>query len=1030
MPSALPGTFLSTQAVLAKALPNYRERPQQLNLALYIEHTFMDRLEEEIEAEGAPRVLMAEAGTGTGKSLAAMIPLVHASRRGGRYVVATSTIALMNQYVRTDLPMLERELGKEGIDFTWAPLKGISNFACFGPDVEVVTYEGHKCIGDLDGQTATLLDGNGEWVDCKVSEFGEQEIVEMTLTRNGERKVIETTADHRWFTQRNANDISSVTEVVTRDLHVGDKLRYVGPKNRVLGNMRPSAFGIAHGIVFGDGSRFRSTDGGRHPGACHIQLHGEKNWPLARYFNGAPQTWDEEPREGYAEKVLHIRGLPSYFKDLPSLEVNTSYLYGWLAGYFAADGSVDKRGVSSISSATREHLEFVMQVCSHLGIDHGSISTNMRVGKNLDGQPSALYTLTLSAASVQADFFLIEEHRRRWEATNETVKRQRTRRRWTVEELRLTGVTKKVYCATVPTTESFVLAGNILTGNCQVKLAEGPKIAQLKDLLDELNATDDEGNLTHTGDKDDIQTPLDHRTEWSLLSASQDECPGRSKCAMAATCFGMAHKDRAMEAGIVVTNTAVLMLDTKLYRETRRSSATGEGMHILLGDYDGLVVDEAHELEATATSHLGFDVKQGGLIRYTDQVVNFINVHSGSEAGAQMQQDKVLRHLDEVGAAIVDALGKEERATLGTDFITEHFTAFESLFVELMELLSMLRKAKIERGAAERYEDVKARLSTQGGNYLAHIKEILLAEPDKVVRWAETYGDRRREGGPRWAIKTAPIEVGDYLRKELWSRVPSVLMSATLSAGVGKSRFDYVQRSLGLEGAEILDVGTPFDYPTQAMLYVPESGVPSPAAASRDAWETWAREASFELVRMAGGGAMLLYTSRKAMNDAYETLWPRLQDIGCQSFLQGADLTNKEIAARFRDDEDSVLFGLRSFMTGMDFPGRTNRLVVVDKLPFAVPTDPIHMAREEAIRNRGGNPFVDLAIPTMTLTLEQAFGRLIRTTDDRGVVAILDSRLSSSWWGQKIQAALPPARRTTAFADVQAFYAQDMQPAF
>jgi ATP-dependent DNA helicase DinG len=689
MSSALPGTFLSTQAVLSQALPNYRERPQQLNLALHIEHTFMDRLEEEIESEGAPRVLMAEAGTGTGKSLAAMIPLIHASRRGGRYIVATSTIALMNQYIRTDLPMLERELGKVGVNFTWAPLKGISNFAC------------------------------------------------------------------------------------------------------------------------------------------------------------------------------------------------------------------------------------------------------------------------------------------------------------------------------------------------AVKLAEGPAIANLKPLLDELNATDDEGQLTHTGDKDDIQTPIDHRTEWKLLSAGQDECPGRSKCAMAESCFGMKHKDQAMEAGIVVTNTAVLMLDTKLYRQTRRTSATGEGMHILLGDYDGLVVDEAHELESTATSHLGIDVKQGGLIRYTDQVVNFINTHSEDDAGAQLQQDKILAHLADVGDGILEVLGKEERATLGTDFIVENFSSFESLFVELMDLIAKLRKTKIDRGDAERYEDVKARLSTQGSNYLAHLKEILLAEPDKVVRWAETYGDRRREGGPRWAIKTAPIEVGDYLREELWSRVPSVLMSATLSAGVGRSRFDYIQRSLGLQGAEILDVGTPFDYPNQALLFVPESSVPSPSPNTRGAWETWVREATFKLVQMAGGGAMLLYTSRKAMDDAYDALWPRLQDIGCQSFLQGSDLTNKEIAARFRDDEDSVLFGLRSFMTGMDFPGRTNRLVVVDKLPFAVPTDPIHMAREDAIRNRDGNPFIDLAIPTMTLTLEQAFGRLIRSTDDRGVVAIMDSRLSSTWWGQKIQAALPPARRTTAFADVEDFYAQD-----
>ncbi|MEV7675144.1 ATP-dependent DNA helicase [Streptomyces sp. NPDC088752] len=691
MSSALPDTFMSTQDVLAESLPHYRRRPQQERLAERIEHTFAERDEDDVDP---PRILMAEAGTGTGKSLGAMIPLIHASRRGGRYVVATSTIALMNQYIRSDLPMLERELGKAGINFTWAPLKGMSNFLC------------------------------------------------------------------------------------------------------------------------------------------------------------------------------------------------------------------------------------------------------------------------------------------------------------------------------------------------QVKLKEAPAVAGLRQLLKEIEPGND-GETTHTGDKDDIQTPIDHRTEWSLLSASQDECPGRAKCSMADTCFGLKHKEKAMEASIVVTNTAVLMLDTKLYRQTRRTSASGEGMHILLGDYDGLVVDEAHELESTATNHLGFDLRQSGLTRYAEQVANFVSTHSEDDAGIALQQSKVLTHIDEVGAAIRDTLGKEKVTTLGTDFIVEHFKAFEGLYLELLELVSRLRKTKIERGTVQRYEDVKDRLSTQGSNYLEHLKEILLAEPTKVVRWAEAASDPRREGLPRWTIKTAPIEVGGYLYEELWSQVPSVLMSATLGAGVGQARYDFTQRSLGLEGAEILDVGTPFDYPSQALLYVPASGAPLPSGNTREAWETWAREATFELVRMAGGGAMLLYTSRKAMNDAHEALHGRLANLGCTSFLQGSELTNKEIAARFREDENSVLFGLRSFMTGMDFPGRTNRLVVVDKLPFAVPTDPIHKAREEAILSRDGNPFLDLAIPTMTLTLEQAFGRLIRSTDDRGTVAIMDPRLSTTWWGKKIMEALPPARRTTSPADVQAFYgASEAEPAF
>jgi ATP-dependent DNA helicase DinG len=130
----------------------------------------------------------------------------------------------------------------------------------------------------------------------------------------------------------------------------------------------------------------------------------------------------------------------------------------------------------------------------------------------------------------------------------------------------------------------------------------------------------------------------------------------------------------------------------------------------------------------------------------------------------------------------------------------------------------------------------------------------------------------------------------------------------------------------------------------------------------------------------------------------------------------------KEMAERFRDDEHSVLFGLRSFMTGMDFPGNTCRLVVVDKLPFAVPTDPIHKARADAIERAGGNAFADLVVPSMTLTLLQAYGRLIRNADDRGVVALMDPRLASKGYGRGIVKALPPAPVTTALGDVRGFY--------
>ncbi|MEU6362260.1 ATP-dependent DNA helicase [Streptomyces albidoflavus] len=684
--STPPATFAAVQGVLAAQLPNYRRRPQQELLAAGIEATFED---------GAPKHLLAQAGTGTGKSLGAMIPAILASRKGSgrRYVVATSTIALMTQYIQKDLPFLEKALGDAGIKFTWAPLKGLRNFLCLA------------------------------------------------------------------------------------------------------------------------------------------------------------------------------------------------------------------------------------------------------------------------------------------------------------------------------------------------KLNEQPDIEHYQDLIDEI-APNAEGEYTHTGDKDDVQTPVDQRKEWPLISSSSDECPGKKKCAMAERCFGLRHKAQAKEARIVVTNTAILMTDVKIHKQIRDTSDDGVGVHVLLDEYDGLIVDEAHELEDTATNHLGFDIKQGGIAKFLDQAVTFLNLHGGAEVGAQDQQDKILTKMDAIGSVIGKALGDEEKLVLDDTFITEHFATFENLYNDLDHITTAIRKTKIERGSKEKGSDTKERLATQGGNYLLHIKEVLGAEADKVVRWAEIdgrSGSGRPSGdstaGARWIIKTAPIEVGDYLREELWSQVPAVLMSATLSTGAGADRFGYVRRALGLEDAAPLDVGTPFDYAKQAIVYVPHGSTPSPAARTRSEWETWVPEATLELVRIFGGGAMLLFTSRKAMDRSHALLAPRLQRDGINSFVQGGDLTNREIARRFRDDEDSVLFGLRSFMTGMDFPGNTCRLVVVDKLPFAMPSDPIVAAREEAIRKRGGQPFYDRSIPAMTLILEQAFGRLIRDIKDWGAVAIMDSRLhpSGSSWGTRIVRGLPPAPVTFDPADVKTF---------
>ncbi|THA72436.1 ATP-dependent DNA helicase [Streptomyces sp. A0642] len=567
--------------------------------------------------------------------------------------------------------------------------------------------------------------------------------------------------------------------------------------------------------------------------------------------------------------------------------------------------------------------------------------------------------------------------------------------------------------------------GNFL---CLSKISESPRVENLRELCEEI-APDDNGQRSHTGDRNDVKTPL-RPGEWNLLASTSSECPGASKCAMAAECFGMLHKAASKEADIVITNTAIVMTDVKLNRQIREGSKSGEGAHILLDQYDGLIIDEAHELQETATRFLGFELRQGGITTYLDQAASFIELHSDTGTTAPDKQAAVLGYLDSLGQIITTALDGEKTLLVDSAFIEEHAQLLLRIYSEVEEVARLVQKTRIEHGSNKKQSDTKERLAKVGQNLLAELKEILLADPAEIVRWAETYTlertNTRTPEQTRWVIKTAPINVGPYLREELWDTVPAVLMSATMSAGSGPNRFDYIARTLGLEGAQTLDVGTPFDYPKQSLLYVPDSSSPSPNKATREAWATWVPEATMELIRAAGGGAMLLYTSRTSMETAHRNLAPRLAANGITSYIQGGDLTNKQIAERFRDNVDSVLFGLKSFMVGVDFPGRTCRLVVIDKLPFAVPTDPINAARVDALEAQGGNSFADLAIPEMTLTLQQAFGRLIRSVNDYGVVAIMDSRLNS-WWGKNIVRSLPDAPVRSSFADVQTFF--DLQAA-
>lgn len=512
----------------------------------------------------------------------------------------------------------------------------------------------------------------------------------------------------------------------------------------------------------------------------------------------------------------------------------------------------------------------------------------------------------------------------------------------------------------------------------------------------------------HDGDREHFVTEIDDMS-WSKLSSSSNECPGKSECPFGAVCYAEAIKERGQQVDVVITNQAMLMTDVAIREKTRDRE---QGPVAMLGDYGMILFDEGHELPEYAMNALGNDITGTGLSLTVRDIVSFASLH-GSDLSRRAEEMSVIS--DKLSQLLLPLGG--EAVTLA--WFVENYEPF----AEVMELFKLLRldlQSLEIRSNADKENARRKILLTRSANALATLEELLMSEDADRVRWIEKYEVR---GDQRWRMKVAPVQVGPWLQKNLWPFATSVIMSATLSAGVnsnGSKDFSYIQRTLGLHNSRTVDVGTPFDFGQQALMYVPGKEVPNPK--DRNAWMSWNFAATLELIDMAKGGALLLFTSRAAMKASFETLADSLENRGLTALMQGDGRTNKELARIFKEDEHSVLFALKSFFVGVDIPGNACRLVIIDKMPFPVPTDPIFAARSLAEERAGRRPFSTLSIPMMTLTLEQGVGRLIRTKEDRGMVAIMDSRLSSTPYGRSIVNALPDFPTTTKLSDARDFF--------
>lgn len=547
---------------------------------------------------------------------------------------------------------------------------------------------------------------------------------------------------------------------------------------------------------------------------------------------------------------------------------------------------------------------------------------------------------------------------------------------------------------------------------CHAKMAEATSydLPNIELLREELRSTSVSGDFEH------LTTPVPEDKKY-LLSMSADECPGKSNCPFAKECFAERAKDRAKASQIVITNTAMLMTELKI-------NELSNGEVKMLGEYDGVVIDEAHEVGEIAASALSDQFRRQGMENLVTRAMNFMNEHAESLDSPSSQATAKLH--GELNTAIseiwehLEGLAQGEQVELKAAELMDHAEPYLTLVEGCKALFDHVHGTQIRFGEPLFQASRQQRIERMVLGFVEKLIELLTSQG--LVRWVETETVRRgRQMVEVVTLRYSPIDVAPFLERNLWSRVPVALVSATLSVG---GDFGYIQENLGLETATTLDVGTPFDYKSQALLFVPDSKQPHPVK-KRTEWMSYAIMTTGQLVRQSGGGALLLYTSRKAMKDAYAMLAPMFEEQGITSLMQGEHGTNKEIARRFNDDENSVLFALKSFMTGVDFAGRTCRLVIVDKLPFPVPSDILFAARAAEVVKKYGSwaDFNRLSIPMMTLTLIQAYGRAIRTVSDKAVIAILDPRLSSERYGRKIVGNLPNSPVTSNLAEVTGFFA-------
>ncbi len=491
---------------------------------------------------------------------------------------------------------------------------------------------------------------------------------------------------------------------------------------------------------------------------------------------------------------------------------------------------------------------------------------------------------------------------------------------------------------------------------------------------------------TDTGDTAQLTTIAEDAGIWSRMTSTADNCLGQ-ECPEFSDCFVIKARRQAQAADVVVVNHHLLLADMAL-RE--------DGFADLLPRADAFIVDEAHQLPEVAAQFFGAALSSNQLIELArDARMEFLR-EIGEGDSVAVCAERLRKQVQDMRLALgVELRRGAWKSVADSANVQEAVKALADALALLgTELRPLAERSKGLDSCSRRCDELSERFA-------------LLTEPaaEDFIHWFETYARS-------FVLRLTPLNAAEQFQNHKSSLTASwIFTSATLSVG---GRFEHFTASLGLTEPETGRWESPFDFAHQALLYVPK-GLPEPASST---YTDQVTAISREILRHSQGRAFMLFTSHRALQDAASQLG---EGLDYPVLVQG-EAPRDALLARFRELGNAVLLGTSSFWEGVDVRGDALSCVIIDKLPFASPADPILQARIEAMRNRGENPFMAYQLPNAVLTLKQGVGRLIRDVSDRGVLVLCDPRLFTKRYGRIFLDSLPPMPLTRELVDVQSFF--------